>query len=79
MSLVISSNNFSTLCSFFIYSGGNVFLNRATGCGSRGQTLRLSVDGSIAINLRLAVCGGFLLVLLFFFLIISSYFCKVQY
>lgn len=47
VSLVISSNNFSTLCSLFIYSGGNMFLNRATGCGSRGQSLRLRVDGVI--------------------------------
>lgn len=43
-----------------------MFLNRATGCGSRGQALRLRVDGSLAINLRLAVCGGFLPVMLFF-------------
>lgn len=47
MSLVISNNNFSTLCSLFIYSGGNMLLNRATGCGSRGQSLRLRVDGVI--------------------------------
>lgn len=47
VSLVISRNNFSTLCSLFIYSGGNMFLNRATGCGSRGQPLRLRVDGVI--------------------------------
>lgn len=33
-----------------------MFLNRATGCGSRGQSLRLRVDGSLAVNLRLAVC-----------------------
>lgn len=37
-----------------------MFLSRATGCGSRGQTLRLRADGSLAVNLRLAVCGGFL-------------------
>lgn len=45
-----------------------MFLNRATDCRSGGQTLRLRADGSLAVNLRLAVCRGFLPVLLFFFL-----------
>lgn len=52
-----------------------MFLNRATSCGSRGQTLRSSVDGSLAINLRLAVCGGFLPELLFCLTDFFLFFC----
>lgn len=37
VSVVITSNNFSTLCSSFIYTSGNMLINTGTRGGSGGQ------------------------------------------
>lgn len=47
VSVVITSNNFSTLCSFFIYTSGNVLINTITGGRSGGQRSRLRMEGVI--------------------------------
>lgn len=48
VSVVITSNNFSTLCSFFIYTSGNTLINTGTRGGSGGQSSGLRMERVIS-------------------------------
>lgn len=48
VSVVITSNNFSTLCSFFIYTSGNTLINTITGGRSGGQCSGLGMERVIS-------------------------------